>query len=410
MSLRRCFVAVAVAAAAVVALAPSSARARTPRPPQPAPLERIPIETLRGLAPILRGGDLALIESGEKGALKQLTTISLAAAPPEVVHEVVAHPERYREFVRNTKECTVKQLPDGGLWHQYAVGYGIYTVDGRHQYTFGPPPEEGMPGVIEMHDPDDGGVRHFRWELIPALGGTLVVLYGYQQIPRDNLLDRFLRAAPTLEHGLALITQMTLILAMKTRAEELAGRPALAPGKATGSYAPLLERGVVALFRTAGGRLSDISLVARSSARPDVVTKVAGEPNAWSGFIPTVVRSTPVGMKEGVPAVEIEQSLPLVSWTSTLGFRADGKSVDLFGLGGDLKGGRMRWDVRPIAPSKTEIVLRAVMRYDVGSMIVRQLYKLEPFFEYGINVGLGLVLLEGVRGRAEALTRTQATR
>lgn len=410
MNVRRRIAVVAVGLSCFSFGAAPVARAATPRPPQPAPLERIPIETLRNLAPILRGGDIALIESGEKGALKQLTTLSLAAAPPEVVREVVAHPERYREFVRNTKECTVKQLPDGALWHQYTVSYGIYTVDGRHQYTFGPPPEEGMPGVIEMHDPDDGGVRHFRWEFIPALGGTLVVLYGYQQIPRDNLLDRFLRAAPTLEHGLALITQMTLILAMKTRAEELAGRPALQPGKASGSYAPLLERGVVAMFRTAGGRLSDISLVARSSARPEVLTKVAGEPNGWSSFIPTVARSTPMGTKEGVPAVEVEQSLPLVSWTSTFGFRGDGKAVDLFGLGGDLKGGRMRWDVRPIATSKTEVVLRTVMRYDVGSLIVRQLYKLEPFFEYGINVGLGLVMLEGVRGRAETLTRTQATR
>jgi hypothetical protein len=144
-----------------------------------------------------------------------------------------------------------------------------------------------------------------------------------------------------------------------------------------------------------------------------VVTKVAGELSGWSGFIPTIARSTPMGTREGVTAVEVEQSLPLVSWTSTFGVRADAKSVDLFGLAGDLKGGRMRWDVRQIASNataQTEIVLRTVMRYDVGSLIIRQLYKLEPFFEYGINVGLGLVLLEGARGRAETLTRSQATR
>jgi hypothetical protein len=43
-------------------------------------------------------------------------------------------------------------------------------------------------------------------------------------------------------------------------------------------------------------------------------------------------------------------------------------------------------------------------------MVVHELYKLEPFFEYGIDVGLGLVMLQGVRGRAEQLTNNRATR
>ena len=48
---------------------------------------------------------------------------------------------------------------------------------------------------------------------------------------------------------------------------------------------------------------------------------------------------------------------------------------------------------------QSEIVLRAVVDYDHGSVVVRELYKLEPLFQYGIDVGLQLVILRGVSNK-----------
>ncbi len=200
------------------------------------------------------------------------------------------------------------------------------------------------------------------------------------------------------------------MLSMKARAEELAHHPVLPAPTARGSYSALLKRGTIALFISAAGRLSEISLVDRTSARPEVVAKVAGDPTAWSQFVPTVAKSTHLDGKGGVPGVELQQSLPLVEWTTGFAYRVAGDVADQIGLSGDLRGAHLRWNVRRLSEDRTELVLRVAARYDTGSMVVRQLYKLEPFFEYGINLGLSLVLLEGVRSRAENLTREHAQR
>jgi|GEM_PF-2130635 len=375
--------------------------------PKPHPLELLSSEALRKLAPVLRGGgDLALIESTDKGALKQITCVTLVAAPADQVREAVIHPEKYGDFVRNMKESVVTPEPGGTMKHQYTVSYGIYTVEGRHRFVLLPKQHDDEPAPVQMYDPDDNGVRNYQWQFVPVpeYGATVLVLYGYTEIPRDTFLNRFLVAAKPLEHGLALITQMTLVLSMKQRGEELAGHPALKTVVgARGSYSSLLERGTVALFRTTAGRLSDLSLIDRTSARPDQMLKSVSEPGNWSQFVPTISRSTNV-TAGGNAGVEIEQSLPLVSWTTAYAYRNDLTSADMFALSGDLKGGRLRWDVRSLG-TRTEVVLRLMQHYDAGSIVVRQLYKLEPFFEYGINVGLGLVLLEGVRSRAEEQSR-----
>ncbi len=378
---------------------------------KPAPLQTLPADKLQALAPLLRSNDLALIESGDKGVMKQLTTVTLVAAPAAEVRDVVIHPERYGQFVRNMKESTVKPEPGGTLFHSYAINYTIYTVDGRHRYVFDKEGAGGGPPAVEMYDPDSNGVRHYRWEFLPVGSATLLVLYGFTVVPRDGFMSKFLNQAPSLEYGLALIPQLTLALAVKERTVALRGgkREALPSGD-PGSYDFLLDRGTVALLRTAAGRLSDISLIDRTTAKPDALVKVASEPIHWANFMPTIHRSTPLGNVQGMSGVELEQSLPLMSWTSTFAYKSEPGAVDLFGVSGDLHGTRFRWDVRARDATHSELVLRAIQHYEQGSMVVHELYKLEPLFEYGVDVGLGLVQLQAVRARAEQLTTSRATR
>jgi hypothetical protein len=66
-----------------LALVLFSARAFAADGAKPAPLVPLANDKLLKLAPLLRTNDIALIESNDKGELKQLTTISYAAASPE---------------------------------------------------------------------------------------------------------------------------------------------------------------------------------------------------------------------------------------------------------------------------------------------------------------------------------------
>jgi hypothetical protein len=84
--------------------------------------------------------------------------------------------------------------------------------------------------------------------------------------------------------------------------------------------------------------------------------------------------------------------------------------VDLFAVSGDLHGGRLRIDARPIDASHSELIVRMNQRFDQGSIVVRQLYKLEPLFEHGVDVGLGLLYLEGLRNRGEELSMIRVQR
>lgn len=382
---------------------------RLARAEGPAPLQLLPAERLRALAPLLRTTDMTLIESDAQGALKQITVMSFAAAPPAAVRDAVIHPERYGDFVRNMKKSTIVRRPDGTLDHTYQLSYTILTIDGVHRYVFLPPtgaPGEGAAPVEFFDaDPSSNGLRHYRWEFLSAGGGTVVVLYGYADVRHSGgVVDQLLQRVPSLEHGLALVGQMSLVLSMKARAEQLAPAPAasLVPPGAV-SYDFLLSRGLVTLLRSQRGRLSDLSMVERTRARPDLLMQVTQKPALWSNFVPSITRSADAGSQQGVPAVELEQALPLLSFRTVYGLQAGDASLDMFGLSGDLRGARLRWDVRVDRDGKGQLVLRASQAYDRASMVIRQLYRLEPLFEYGVNVGLCMVIQQGIKARAEQM-------
>src|SRR5579862_1447270 len=137
---------------------------------QPRALEPLPRDKTAALGPLLVGRDVALIERDAAGALKQLTTLTLVAAPPELVREVIVHPERYPEFVRNMEKSRVEPEPGGTLLHEYLINYRVYKVDGRHRYVLLPKGPRDAAAPVEMYDPDRDGVRHYRWEFLPAGG------------------------------------------------------------------------------------------------------------------------------------------------------------------------------------------------------------------------------------------------
>lgn len=375
------------------------------------PLTLLEPAQIHQYGPLLRGNDLVLIESEPDGGLKQITAMTLVAAAPAAVRDAVIHAERYPEFVRNMPLSSVTQRPDGTFDHHYRLTYSVVSSDGANRYQMLPPMtgpgEEGDAAPVRIMDVT--GSSHYRWEFHrpESGGGTIVVVYGRTDLRHSGgIWKACLQHAQTLEHGLATVIQMTLMLAMKARAEQAPGSfaPYVSPrpGTRLPSYQPLLDRGLVALLRSQQGRLLDLSLVERSKAAPERVLSAAAQVADWSSFVPTISKSVPTGGPP--PVVDIEQTLPMLSFRTSYGVQQGPGAVDLFGLAGDLRGARLRFDARPDGAQKaTQVVLRGQMHYDKGSMVLRQLYKMEPLFEYGVNLGLGLTLLRGVRQQAERL-------
>jgi hypothetical protein len=368
--------------------------------PRPAPLSTFSAAQLMTLGPMLVGRDVVVIELDERGHLKQLTTLTLVAAPPAAVRDVVIHPERYAAFVRNMKRSRVTVEPSGTLWHEYTISYHVYTVEGRHRYVFAPRRAEDAVAPVEMYDPDGDGTRHYRWEFVPVAGATVLALYGYTEIAHDRFTSRYLNKAPTLEAGFALIPQLTLLYSMKARAQQLSGGGVALPQPATVSWDFLLQRGTVAILLSSGGRLREVNLIERSKASPQSLLALAADPARWSSFVPTMKRSTSIASAEGA-AVEIEQSLPLMSWTTRWTYRQTGGAVDLVGVAGDLRGAHLRWHALPDAAGASQLILRAVADFQNGSVLLREVYKLEPYLEYGFDVALNLLLLQSLKHRAE---------
>lgn len=383
--------------AAIVVGASSAVRAE----PRPAPLSTFSAAQLAALGPMLIDRDVVVIELDGRGHLRQLTTLTLVAATPDAVREVVIHPERYADFVRNMKRSRVAAEPGGTLWHEYAISYRVYTVEGHHRYVFEPKRPGDAVAPVEMYDPDGDGTRHYRWEFIPSAGATVLALYGYTEIAHDRFTSRYLNQAPTLESGFALIPQLTLLYSMKSRAQELCRSVVALPAAARVSWDFLLARGTVAILLSSGGHLREVNLVERSKASPESLLALADDPARWSTFVPTIKHSTPLAALEGVAAVELEQKLPLMSWTTKWAYRRSGASVDLIGLAGDLNGAHLRWNVVSEAAGTSQLILRVAADFQNGSTLLREVYKLEPYLEYGFDVALNLLLLQSLRQRAE---------
>jgi hypothetical protein len=142
-------------------------------------------------------------------------------------------------------------------------------------------------------------------------------------------------------------------------------------------------------------------MVTASSASPDGLLRVASQVGGWSGFVPSISKSDAATGSDGSTSVDLKQSLPYMSWRTNFNVKTGVGWVDMFGTSGDLQNGRMRWDVRGAANMPSKLVLRLSLAYAQSSMLLRQLYKLEPLFEYGITVGLTLVVFQSVKQQAE---------
>lgn len=370
------------------------------------PIRRLPPEKLRALGPMLHGFDLVLVETDADARLRQVTSATLIAAAPEAVREVVAHPERYTAFVRNLDKSDVVPLDGGALEQTYAFSYGLFSLRGRNRFVILPPTAELPAGAVEIYQMDAND--HFRWEFFPADtgGGTIAVLYSYNNfVAGTDLTGRAVAQHKSLAWGLAVTVNLTMLLSMKAPAEAQPGVfPPYAPpppGSPATKQDFLLDRGTLALVRGTKDRLDSISVVERAPVPIAAVLGAAAHPGDWSKTIPSVTESGEGQSEHGIPEARLKRTLPLTSWETRYAIRPREGGVGLYAVGGDLQGSQLQLDARPDRDG-ARVTLRTDEHYGRSSVVFRGIFRREPLFEHGVNVGMGMVLLRGVIAKARA--------
>jgi hypothetical protein len=349
-----------------------------------------PHAELERLAPLLGAADIACVESNGDGTMKQVTILAWVPAPPSVMRQVIVQSERYHEFIPNLSRSTREPLGDGRWKSAWRIELPVSSFEGTNTYSI---EHSGDGDAVLLRG--DGDAR-YRYEMLPVGEGTLLVQYGYTDVKHSNAFVRsFLKRQPAMEHGLALSAQMMFVTAMRAEAVKRAGGARGTPPQAAHppSFAALLERGQVAVMRTAGGEVSVLERIYAAEARvADAITRA----NEYASFVPGVDKSYRRG--EGV---YVEMSLPIVTWASTWAIRQSAHAVEGAALDGDLRGARFRWDLSSRSPSETLAVYRVRQELDASSLVLRKLFDFQPSLRLGINVALGLVWTHAMRAHAE---------
>ena len=353
---------------------------------------------VRSLAPLLTQGEMAAIEVGQDGRPRQITLLAWSAAPPETALDVVAHPERYPQFVRNLSKSEITPRDDGSVdntWQlelpigHFSGSFNVRALPAEHAVTFRSLAQDSSS----------------RWEFLPADGGgTVIVEYMRYAAPRQNiLLRKLLEKDPANETGMGLAAGLVLMKSVATEAARrahAAGAKVQPPPRGAPGFGFLLDRGAVAIIRSApNGALADVSVVKRIDAPMERVLEVVRDMDRWPEFMPAVSKCKRLEASGDELTYQITVDGILLSIDTRYRAKLLARGVDFLGVGGDLTGSRFRWDLTPEG-SHTLAVYRANHKVGAGSFLLRALIKHEPLFEHGANVAVGIIAVDAVARRA----------
>jgi len=179
--------------------------------------------TLRGFAdvdlapmqPLLSRGEVALVETGGGGVLRQVGLFAKVDASPDRVRGVVADPARYPDFVSNVDSCDVVERSEERTVYDMEIDSPIFDLDGRMELS------RRADGSLRVSctEGDLSGAR-WGWEFRPMGSGSAAAYFGITDMARANIvLRRLIAKEPFFDHGLNVGAKLIMLRAIKERAE-----------------------------------------------------------------------------------------------------------------------------------------------------------------------------------------------
>jgi ribosome-associated toxin RatA of RatAB toxin-antitoxin module len=363
-------------------------------------LTKLPPDKVAAMGRVLAHQDLALIESTPSGGLKQVTVMSWVAAPPKLVRSVVTDFAHYKDFVPNMSKSDVTSNADGTVDLDFVIRYTVVGFSGTERHWF------RDDGSIDLDAMDPNDRARFHWEFHPAEGGTVLLMSGFTDVLHSpDLIKSRVAAEPTLEHGLALASQLVEVGAMKARAELLAksnAQPIPAPINAAPSLDYLLERGDVVLIRSRpDGKLAELDVAGQIAKTSTSVAAAIQAPEEYPRFMEAVKKTHLRSKNAATTAFSATVDLAFASFDSEYALHTRGREIEVAVIEGDLKGAKYRWELTARGPNRTDAILRAREDIAASSLVLRALFSQEARYEAGFGAALCLADLRGIRARAE---------
>jgi len=388
-----------------------------------APLRPLELSQVPALASLLAEGDLVVLESDPQGRLQQIDVLARVEAPAAAVMEILSRPEDFPKLVPSMirgeilrQEGTVKD-----------VGWELEI------------PFKNPEGVNRFHDERPNQVRYYptsgtvpwaawRWQAVPLGPSACIVVHQTTADVREVswVVAQFLDAWPTFEHGAVASTAIVFVRAVVAEAEArqrgaAAQRPLYAPGRRSrlrslvsgGRHldlkplAPLLDRGLVALVELGErGQLEQTTIVARLDAAPERLMPTLSDVSQLASFVPSIAATQILSQKAGRTDYYQWLEMPLVKLKMHVQMNTAPRRIAIRALpDGALPSSLSGWELLPGPTAQSSLGLY-YLHFDAGEIgwFVKKLLQREPYFQPGLNLATGLVLVRAVQERAHALS------
>ncbi|NMB76758.1 MAG: hypothetical protein GYA21_16700 [Myxococcales bacterium] len=170
--------------------------------------------------PLLRSGDLTLVESRPDGRLKQVTVLGLVSAPPQRVWDALTDYAHYRDFMPSLAGFEIVRCEGDEVVAAYEVEVPGSNLEYRLRHRHRPPARVD----ISLADAD-GDIRTgaWRWDLVACPGGQqTIVLYTLYTDVRESswIVRRVLKSQPAMEHAMNVATGLLTVSAVRRWAEK----------------------------------------------------------------------------------------------------------------------------------------------------------------------------------------------
>lgn len=166
-----------------------------------------------GMLPLLRRGEVALVQMDSRGRMRQSTAFGrVPGATPDAVRGVVANPRDFPRVMPHVESVEIVNEPGGtGTLFDWELAFPVINVTGRMRLTSG---ERGRV-LLEAPEGDLQGGR-WMWE-VPQVGGETIAVYSSRaNLARANwILGRLIGREPFFLHGLSCASNLVAVRAIQ---------------------------------------------------------------------------------------------------------------------------------------------------------------------------------------------------
>jgi ribosome-associated toxin RatA of RatAB toxin-antitoxin module len=368
---------------------------------------------VQAIAPLLKRGELALVESHANGKLAQLVLFAAINAPAAQIYDAITDVEAHSKYMKSVVGNKIIKRQGDMIAFEWELDVPVLNLKGTRALR------GKKPDIVEIRGVS-GNFKESRerWELIPLdEKRTLAVFYRALDVESGGvLLKTMISMESSMEHGIALAAGFVHIRDIKKHLEKLPEpkvikkegpvpeiRKLILGERELAGLSKLLAHGQLAVIESnADGSLSQVELLGSVDAPKEKLATVIQGAEKYPEFIPNIVeqRRTPEG--KNVWKLEYELEVPMVNLdgVSRMTIEPDG-SVDTVAVSGDITRGRWRWETLSLDEKRCLAVHYAYSDVSETSWFVKQLIEKQPLFEHGIAVAASTVALRAMKARAE---------